>query len=1022
MKIKNIVKSTIFAILATVMFYTVVFSAPTPGGEASFGTLPTSARPEYSPGGVFGLTAPFQTNKWYTSLVRGGALPLNMHPMNYSFMTECIELRAQGFSTTSERVSIADLYFVGLGVSIAKPNMDSSYYSVYISSYTDWTATVTRLYSSTRWYKAQIGKGLIFTYLNYSNETNPYFQYRGDWSQGSFSYYNETGNAVTLSSTTAYVSDRLLVRSRVGTNWYYFGVYAPENSKFYASANAGYGFMIEFDSSLNESQRLVSVAYIRQGNVAATEIVDEYNILYKYAYNFVTGTRADYTVDYANAKVTTQFNITLNKTRTGAGFEDGTLFALFPHQWRNLAVSPVKTIQGLFGKLKVIAGSSFTVVNNFNGIMPNLTYEVPDSAKTTLRTYLGADKGFTFSGVAANTYDTGKALGRVATLIPILHQSGDFTGRDLMISKLKTELTTWYKYSGQTQKFFGYEGNWRGIIGVSPSYGSNNYNDHNFHYGYYVYASAILAMYDSSFRAAYGGMVDLLVKDYANPVRNDADFPYMRGFDVYSGHSWASGMGGYYDINGNQSVDQESSAEAMNSWAAVYLWGLVTGNQSFIDAGVYGYTTEYSAVKEYYFDTTGENYSDFRSQGYNHNSVGVLWDKSIEYYVLWRIPYGSGSPFPQEVKGIQVLPLAPTMLYQGYDTSYAQSFFNAMSGEANNNPGYWRDIWSRFMAFYDPAGALSYLQSVTTAEAGSSLSYSYYFIHFFNSLGAIDTNYYADSPSFCVMKKAGENTFIAYNPSSSNKSVTFYSRLGGQAGTMTVPPRTFMSTKDFINFKYDSDGYIAQYITSNWNVLVTGAVSDFSANPQLVITQQPLPVENEMFNYMGPCFALSKNESSDFLSAVPMTFNYAGVTIPDGVDENTLRLAYIDPSTKNIEVIDTAPGVSKQITVNIDKAGTYIFVQPLSTPKKLKVSVYPNPYKPSRHSTGGIIFGNLKAGAKIRVYNIAGEKIYDTTIGVDGNFLWKVKNNSNNDIASGIYIYYVESGGNTYKGKMAVER
>jgi len=65
-----------------------------------------------------------------------------------------------------------------------------------------------------------------------------------------------------------------------------------------------------------------------------------------------------------------------------------------------------------------------------------------------------------------------------------------------------------------------------------------------------------------------GAMVELLIKDIANWDRNDTRFPFLRNFDPYEGHSWASGHAGFADGN-----NQESSSEAINAWQAIILWG-----------------------------------------------------------------------------------------------------------------------------------------------------------------------------------------------------------------------------------------------------------------------------------------------------------------------------------------------------------------------------------------------------------------------------------------------------------------
>jgi Glycosyl hydrolase family 81 C-terminal domain len=63
-------------------------------------------------------------------------------------------------------------------------------------------------------------------------------------------------------------------------------------------------------------------------------------------------------------------------------------------------------------------------------------------------------------------------------------------------------------------------------------------------------------------------MIDLLVRDIATGARDDAKFPFVRHFDVYAGHSWATGRQQYVD-----GANAESSSEAIAAWAAVLLWG-----------------------------------------------------------------------------------------------------------------------------------------------------------------------------------------------------------------------------------------------------------------------------------------------------------------------------------------------------------------------------------------------------------------------------------------------------------------
>ena len=119
------------------------------------------------------------------------------------------------------------------------------------------------------------------------------------------------------------------------------------------------------------------------------------------------------------------------------------------------------------------------------------------------------------------------------------------------------------------------------ILGLNVSYtpeynfsGSDEFNDHHFHYGYFIYAAAILAQYDADFLSAHKDGINLLVADIAN-YKTGEELPLRRAYDPYAGHSWASGAAPFSDGN-----NQESSSEAINAWTGVALWGEVSGNDA----------------------------------------------------------------------------------------------------------------------------------------------------------------------------------------------------------------------------------------------------------------------------------------------------------------------------------------------------------------------------------------------------------------------------------------------------------
>ena len=100
--------------------------------------------------------------------------------------------------------------------------------------------------------------------------------------------------------------------------------------------------------------------------------------------------------------------------------------------------------------------------------------------------------------------------------------------------------------------------------------------DHHFHYGYLLYASAILAKYDAHFLRDYAPYVDSLLFDVAYSSNSESGisdgnfFPFTRHLNWFDGHSFASGLFPY----GN-GKSQESSSEAINCYYGAYLWSKV---------------------------------------------------------------------------------------------------------------------------------------------------------------------------------------------------------------------------------------------------------------------------------------------------------------------------------------------------------------------------------------------------------------------------------------------------------------
>jgi endo-1,3(4)-beta-glucanase len=154
------------------------------------------------------------------------------------------------------------------------------------------------------------------------------------------------------------------------------------------------------------------------------------------------------------------------------------------------------------------------------------------------------------------------------------------------LPKLKAVLQTWAE--GRQRHKIVYDNTWGGLVtshayhanDIRLDYGNVLYNDHHFHYGYWVYAAAVLAdlepdYFDSREGQVVKSWVTSLIRDFANPVENDSFFPMSRAFDWYHGHSWATGLDALMD-----GKNEESTSEDAFSMYAVKLWGHAIGDKT----------------------------------------------------------------------------------------------------------------------------------------------------------------------------------------------------------------------------------------------------------------------------------------------------------------------------------------------------------------------------------------------------------------------------------------------------------
>ncbi len=619
--------------------------------------------------------------------------------------------------------------------------------SVNVSGYSDWTVDFNFGPMTTR-----VGRGMPFVYVT-TNGSNPTIKFAGQ--------------------PTVFANNGNILGVSIANNNY--GLFCPSGGSW-----SGIGSTV-LTCNLPSGHNYFSLALLP--NAAALSAYSSF------AFSFPANTQVAWSYNPGTSQVTTTYTVT---TQAKEGSQTGFLMALYPHQYTALQGSSINTsftYPSSRGTLKVLQGTAFTTTDVFHGILPFLpnTGNFNNATLTSfVDTVANEPNHFTVSqsGGGANTYDIGKDLARIAHLLPIARVAGDTTAANGLQTSLQNELQNWFNGAAnhQNTNVFYYNGNWGTLIGYPAAFGSDvALNDHHFHYGYWIHSAAIVGLLNPTWIQSnnWGGMVNLLGRDIATPVRNDAMFPFLRHFDVYGGHSWASGQAPFGD-----GLNQESSSEAMNAWTGLILFASETGNTQLRDAAIWMYTQETNAIFDYWFNDGPV--STFPA-GVTRVQVANVFDGKGD----------AGTFFSGQIElehGIEFLPFHGGSLYLGRDPAYIQKNLAEIKNLDPNAfaPGSvnWPDLIEEYQALSDPNTALSEFNSTSFVFDGESKAHEYYWITQLQKLGQSDEAVTANTPLYHVFKNpaTGAVTHAAFNPGTSAITVNF-----SDGATLSVPPGSMRS-------------------------------------------------------------------------------------------------------------------------------------------------------------------------------------------------------------------------------------
>ena len=585
--------------------------------------------------------------------------------------------------------------------------------------WSDWLMSFRLRESDNKYMDVTLGEGMPYAWIECKGVA-PVIGLRGPPAK----FFGLGGGAVNLPAT----GDSLGIEFG-GRN---YGIFAPDGTTFTGSAG----------------QVGVSFSGARQYLVVCPlPAPKDLDYFHKYAYAIPRNTQLSYTWDPVKGYVNTTWSVT---TEVMKGTERAIIQGWIPHHYRQ-TVNDLQFNDLAYltprGPMKCSVGNEFRISFPFDGILPNLPAPkqiggAHDYEPSRMHNYLAqlAHK----PSFGDDTYWGGKDILRYGQCA-LMAQQIDDDNYNTFVNELHKAMANWYTYTpGERSHYFAYYPHWKALVGMKTSYGSESFNDHHFHYGYFTFATALLGMHDPEFVADYGEMAALVAKEYANYDRTDKRFPLFRCFDIWQGHGWAGGTSSPGGEN------EESSSEDAQSWAGMLYLGQVLGDDAMTQAAMMGYAMESQSIAEYWFNRGG----DVFPPQWPHPVTGMVWSGGKVYGT-----YFSGDP--AWVYAIQWLPASPMLSYLVRDPAFAKNSYENMCIDyrakqkkeptLQNFGSGLAHVMLGYVLMYDPQWAAEQMDDVVNdpkLNAASEIAVMYYQAHAMRNIGLVDWSVHGTSPTF----------------------------------------------------------------------------------------------------------------------------------------------------------------------------------------------------------------------------------------------------------------------------------
>lgn len=755
-----------------------------------------------------GLTVPIDSNDWWqSSLINKFGNLMSILPLKAKYSTKGLSLLtategwlpAMGETDVNVSVqseTVPDLY-------ILPENLDSLTAYDQVAGYSDYAVDLDLCDKNGVAMTTTFVKGSPYVFMEFGDRMSAFIS-----GSSIKKLFDDYGNEILTNSNT-YTADHIGIqvvdndnRDKTETSASYYCVSVPEGTVFKKMGNY---IKVTFPSANG---------YMSVGSMPDAGSL---NTFYQHGYAFVEDTSVTYYFDENSSNITVDYKVQTRLKRNG--FSADTIQCMLPHQWKKSSNdnNNIGIYTSVRGDLKAVVGNQFTTSEIFEGLLP--TFAMPDNAEfdsAKLLSYLyeleDATKNLT---PAADAYWEGKNLHPLGMGVLMAEQIGETELRDVYLERIKSILVNWFNYDGEGDvSYFIYDEQWGTLYYLQSEFGANTaICDHHFTYGYFMFAATVLATYDEEFYNDYKDMIEMLIRDYANPSDNDSEYCRFRSYDLYEGHSWA---GGYADNDSGN--NQESASESLFSWVTLYMWGVLTGNDSYRDAGIFGFTNEMDTVKQYWFDYDLDNWID----EWPYEVVGQVYG-GINFYGT----FFGGQPL--YIYGIQWLPISEYLTYYGMEQQRCADIYSALLRDtevamnkaviAARNEGKseaeiqtmldtypqadtgWQHITWPFLSQTNPELALQKFEQNASNVQKTDTANTYWFINSMLQLGYKTDKIWAVGDACASVyynQDTNKYTAVVWNPTNETKTVRFLTQ-AGQIGTAVVGAKALVDFEVFEN-------------------------------------------------------------------------------------------------------------------------------------------------------------------------------------------------------------------------------